>query len=140
MILVINNRTKFRIPRKSFEALFKKTLSTLKKSSKKGRIEVTFVSNCTIKKANKEHRNKNAVTDVLSFGYKEEKKLDNDLIGEIIISPAQATKQKKASQSLKSELNKLFVHGLLHIFGFGHKTDEDFYTMNSIEKRILKAK
>jgi probable rRNA maturation factor len=140
MQLIISNQTKTRIPRKSLEIVFSKTLKTLKKDKQGGIIELTFVSKNAIQKLNKTHRKKDAPTDVLSFAYSSEKSFKNDLAGEIAIAPDIAIKQKKASESLKKELNKLFIHGLLHIFGYNHKTDEDFYTMNKIEKRILQAK
>ncbi len=140
MELIISNQANTRIPRKSLNKLFVKTLKILKKDKKDGIIELTFVSENTIRKLNKTHRKKDVPTDVLSFAYPSEKKLKNDLIGEIIIAPNIAIKQKNASGSLKKELNKLFVHGLLHVFSYNHKTDEDFCTMNNVEKRILEAK
>ena len=140
MKLTINNQTSTRIPQKSLNDFFVKVLKKLKKNKQNGIIELTFTSKNTIRKLNKTHRKKDKPTDVLSFAYPSEKNLKNDLIGEIIISPEIAIKQKNASGSLKKELNKLFIHGLLHIFGYNHKTDEDFCTMNNVEKRILQAK
>ena len=139
MKLIIQNQTAYRLPRTSLHRLFLKTLQTLQKEKETGYIELTMVSEQQIRKYNKRHRGKDKVTDVLSFEYKHEKGLREDLIGEIIISPSRANRQKGLGKSLKHELNKLFVHGLLHIFGFNHISDEDFYTMNNLEKRILES-
>jgi probable rRNA maturation factor len=139
MILKIHNTTRYRTQKTSWEKLFFRTLKVLKKVKAKGVIEVTLVSDTAIKELNKKHRKKNKITDVLSFTYTAENNNPEDLIGEIVISPSQADKQKDMGTSLKSEMNKLFVHGLLHIFGFDHENDEEFYTMNSYEKMILKS-
>ena len=37
----------------------------------------------------------------------------------------------------QSELNKLWVHGLVHLFGYDHKKDKDFYKMRKMEKKLL---
>ena len=43
-------------------------------------------------------------------------------------------KNKKNKASFKSEFNKLWIHGLTHLFGYDHKKDKDFYKMNRVEK------
>ena len=37
----------------------------------------------------------------------------------------------------QKELNKLWIHGLIHLFGYKHKRNQDFNTMNKIEKKYL---
>ena len=97
-----------------------------------------------IKKLNKKFRNKNKSTDVLSFPFYEKKKL-NDIIksekevylGDIIINLSKI-KNKKNKIQFQQELNKLWIHGLVHLFGYRHKKNQDFNSMDKIEKKYLK--
>ncbi len=96
-----------------------------------------------IKTLNKKFRNKNVSTDVLSFPFYQKKKLQDKIdkeneiyLGDIIINLAKI-KSKNNSIKFKKELNKLWVHGLIHLFGFKHKTERDFHTMSKIEKKFL---
>lgn len=138
MLLLVSNQTDTRIPKKSLKKLFDTTLKILGKRED-GAIELTFINVSDIQKLNRKHRKKNKPTDVLSFEYPQ-KKNEGEFFGQIIIAPEVAKEQKGSGENLEQELNKLFIHGLLHLFGFDHKTDEDFYTMSKMEKRILKAK
>ena len=97
-----------------------------------------------IKKLNRLYRKKNLSTDVLSFPFygkntltkriKEEKEI---YIGDVIIN-LNKIKNKKNKKVFISEFDKLWVHGLVHLFGYKHKRNKDFYKMNKIEKRYLK--
>tara|TARA_Y100000741_G_scaffold117636_1_gene88295 strand:+ start:218 stop:682 length:465 start_codon:yes stop_codon:yes gene_type:complete len=97
-----------------------------------------------IKKLNKKFRNKNKSTDVLSFPFYEKKQL-NDIIksekevylGDIIINLSKI-KNKKNKTQFQQELNKLWIHGLVHLFGYRHKKNQDFNSMDKIEKKYLK--
>tara|TARA_B100000674_G_scaffold488138_1_gene499745 strand:+ start:561 stop:1025 length:465 start_codon:yes stop_codon:yes gene_type:complete len=96
-----------------------------------------------IKKLNKKFRKKNKATDVLSFPFYDRKKLKEKLrndeeiyLGDIIIN-LNKIKGKKNKNNFKVEFNKLWVHGLAHLFGYDHKKDDDFYKMNKIEKKFL---
>ena len=95
-----------------------------------------------IKKFNKKFRNKNKPTDVLSFPFYEKKQLIKTIkknkevyIGDIIIN-LNKIKNKQHKDRFKDELNKLWIHGLVHLFGHQHKKDQDFNTMNKIEIRF----
>lgn len=100
-----------------------------------GILNVVFVNDSYIKGLNKQYRKKNKPTDVLSFSYLDE---DTGLIGEVYISVETAKKQaKKAKHSLQDELNKLFIHGFLHIFGFDHESKEDAKIMEDLEGEVL---
>ena len=47
-------------------------------------------------------------------------------------------KRKKVLKYFKIEFDKLWIHGLVHLLGFDHKKDQDFYKMNRIEKKYTK--
>ena len=97
-----------------------------------------------IKSLNKKFRNKNKSTDVLSFPFYEKKKLkikikksDEIYLGDIIIN-LNMIRNKSNIAKFKEELNNLWVHGLVHLFGYKHKKDRDFNEMSRIEKRFIK--
>ena len=96
-----------------------------------------------IKRLNKKFRNKNKSTDVLSFPFYEKNKLKNKFkkekeiyLGDIIIN-LNKIKNKKNKTIFRNELNKLWIHGLVHLFGYSHKKDKDFLDMRKIENQYL---
>jgi probable rRNA maturation factor len=107
-----------------------------KVDKKKGAFNVVLTDDKTIRQLNREHRKKDKVTDVLTFTYS----LDelSDLCGEIYISIPTARKQAMlAKRRLSDELNKLFVHGILHFFGFDHVKEKDFRVMKLLEDEVI---
>ena len=97
-------------------------------------VSVVLVENDEIRELNKKYRKLDEPTDVLSFP------LDNKLLGDIIISVERAEEQaKKYGHSKKREMCYLFVHGLLHLFGYEHKNKSDKNQMRKKEERILTA-
>ena len=99
--------------------------------------------NKEIKKLNKKFRKKNKSTDVLSFPFYKKKdlkaKLKNEkeiYLGDIIIN-LNKIKNKKNKKMFEWEFNKLWIHGLVHLFGYDHKKDKDFSRMIKIEKKFL---
>ena len=94
----------------------------------------------TIKDLNKKFRKKNKTTDIISFPFHEKKELKKLLkankkvyIGDIVIN---LNKVKK--NNFKKNFNILWVHGLLHLIGFTHGRDIEYYKMLKLEKKFLK--
>ena len=115
------------------------------KSFKRKRIYCTLLLSDTkdIKKLNKKFRQKNKSTDVLSFPFYNKKDLVKVLkkekeiyLGDIIIN-INKIKYKKDKNKFKYKFNKLWIHGLLHLFGYDHKKNKDFYVMNKIERKFI---
>lgn len=120
-----------------------------------GSITLTLVGDREIQNLNAKYRQKNTPTDVLSFNYLEDRQaaakskaaMKNqtmekppELIGEIIISADTAGRQaKEHGYALEAELKNLFAHGLLHILGYGHETDEEEAEMNRLASDIAEA-
>lgn len=104
-----------------------------------GVLNTVFVNNPYIRALNNKYRSNDKPTDVLSFSYFNIQDIKKSgLIGEIYISVPIAKKQaKEYDHSIKSELNRLFVHGFLHIFGYDHEDDEDHRRMAKLEDEIL---
>ena len=95
-------------------------------------VSITFVGNSKIKELNKTYRDKDEVTDVLSFP------IDEELLGEVIISLPRALEQAEDyDHSLRREVGFLMVHGLLHILGYNHKSDADKAEMRKAEEELL---
>lgn len=130
--LKIINRVGFKnFSNSRLDLLFKKTLKLIGHPAQKGTIELYFIDNDSIKKLNNKYRNKNKVTDVLSFSYFFGPAFPyNNLLGQIFIAPAYA-------KTHKTGIYLLFVHGLLHIFGFVHDKKGDFEKMSALQNKII---
>ena len=98
-----------------------------------------------IKRLNRLYRKKNLSTDVLSFPFYEKniltkkiKKEKEIYIGDVIVN-LNKIKNKNDKRLFLSEFNKLWIHGLVHLFGHQHKRDKDFYKMDKLEKKYIKS-
>ncbi len=109
-------------------------------------VSVTFVTNERIQEINREYRNKDSVTDVISFALEERGEGEVELIGadlprvlgDIIISIAKAEEQAKDyGHSFMREFGFLAVHGFLHLLGYDHMTEEQEQEMFTLQKEIL---
>ena len=105
--------------------------------------DVTIVDNKTIHKINREYRNVDRPTDVISFAFlddEREKTLKGGPInlGQIIISFEKAEEQaKEYNHSLRREMVFLFVHGMLHLLGYDHMSEADEKIMFELQDKIL---
>ena len=122
------------------EIYFKKKLNKLSKFSsfknKKQEFTVMLTNNKKMKDLNSKFRNKNVSTDVLSFPLKI--KLKNKLyLWDIAISFEIINRRAKLS-NFDHELDKMWIHGYLHLLGHDHKKNKDYFLMNKKEKLILK--
>lgn len=117
-------------------------------------VELDVVSSEEIKTLNRDNRLIDAVTDVLSFpmldGIRNKIVLKKDFpydydedekaifLGSIAICKERAEEQaSEYGHSLERELCYLFTHGLLHLFGYDHLTDEDKKEMREKEEQVL---
>lgn len=113
-------------------------------------ISVLIVDNSFIKELNRNYRNVNKETDVLSFPIFEFKngKLLEDIVimedeiplGDIVISIEKAAQQaKEFGHSLEREIAYLTVHSVLHLLGFDHIEEDDRKVMREYEEQILQS-
>lgn len=109
-------------------------------------VSITYVSNERIQEINREYRDKDTPTDVISFAMEELGEGEVELIGEemprvlgdIIISVQRAREQaEEYGHSFMRELGFLAVHGLLHLLGYDHMNKEEEEVMFSRQKDIL---
>ena len=104
-------------------------------------IELVITDNDSIRELNREYREKNKPTDVLSFPletpFTEQSVFDIPL-GTIVIS-ADFVKEKAEiyDHTEQDELKLLFIHGLLHLLGYDHETDEG--EMRQKERELIES-
>ena len=104
-------------------------------------LNIVIVDNKKIQEINKTYRNKDAVTDVISFAFEEANDFNYDdirFLGEIYISYERCVSQAgEYGHSVKREFCYLAVHGLLHLLGCDHMNEEDKMVMRALEEEIL---
>jgi probable rRNA maturation factor len=109
-------------------------------------VSVTYVTNDKIQEINREYRDKNNPTDVISFAMEElgegEIELVGDdmprVLGDIIISVSKAREQaEEYGHTFMRELGFLAVHGFLHLLGYDHMNKEDEKEMFTLQREIL---
>ena len=120
---------------------YKKLIRDIFKFDKsKDIMNIIFVTDEEIQKINKEYRNIDRVTDVISFALNDEKDflIKTEEIGDIFIDIDQAKRQANDyGHSLDREIGFLSVHGYLHLHGYDHQTKEDEVTMFKKQEEIL---
>ncbi|OTN76152.1 endoribonuclease YbeY [Enterococcus sp. 8G7_MSG3316] len=114
-------------------------------------MSVTFMDNAAIQIINREYRDKDMPTDVISFAFEEETDempiiFDEEMeamprdLGDIMISIERAREQaEEYGHSYDRELGFLALHGFLHINGYDHMTPDDEKEMFGLQKEILDA-
>ncbi len=146
MTLEITNETDI-VLESNLESLIEDAMSCVLKHesiSADGEVSLLFVDNIKIRSLNREYRNKDSVTDVLSFPQYDSIKEDGIdesfvYLGDIVISLDQSRSQADDfGHSIEREIVYLVVHSLLHLLGYDHMTDSDKSEMRSHEKAVLK--
>jgi len=107
-----------------------------------GAVELSLVlcSDAFIRDLNRDYREKDTATDVLSFSQREGEGSDPDdpILGDVIISVETASRQaEEQGHSLETELVVLMIHGLLHLLGHDHEETEEARRMASAEADLL---
>ena len=113
--------------------------------SEDAELSITFVDKSEIQEINKMYRDKDKVTDVISFALEEDEP-DIDMsefdiprvLGDIIICTDVAQEQSESyGHSFERELGFLALHGFLHLLGYDHMNEEDEKLMFGRQKEIL---
>ena len=121
----------------------KEFLINVAKDEKLGKVifNVIIVDNDKIHEINKEYRNIDKETDVISFALEDEKSFntkDVRMLGDIYISIDRVRSQAlEYGHSEKRELYFLSVHGLLHLLGYDHMKKEDEEVMFAKQEEVL---
>ena len=109
--------------------------------NKKVGLTLLLSNNKYIKKLNKDFRNKNKSTDILSFPFNTKIKMSKTTyIGDIIISYNFMDKPKSQNlKDFKKKVIKTFIHGFLHLLGFDHIKNKDYKRMLTEEEKLYKS-
>jgi len=130
---------------KNKRLFFKKICDAFPKKYKFLSQKVSFTlllsNNKNIKKLNKNFRNKNKSTDILSFPLSKKIKISKEsYLGDIIISYNFIDKPKSQSlNSFRDKLVKTFIHGFLHLLSFNHIKNKDYIKMLKEEEQIYQS-
>ncbi len=139
--IYFENTTEFPIP-KLYETLMKRVIRRIVSEqypNHKFEVNVTVCDDAEIHQINKEHRNIDRPTDVLSFPFYDFDTPEQlTLLGDIIISRDTAYRQaEEYGHSPKREFCFLAAHSALHLLGYDHETDEERETIEAKQREIL---
>ena len=112
-------------------------------------VTVTLTTPKTIQEINKQYRNIDRATDVLSFPMFEKDELDSkiqendfeneDILGDIVVSVEKVNEQAiEYGHSFERELSYMIVHGFYHLMGYDHIEEDDKKIMREKEENILR--
>ncbi|AKG73976.1 rRNA maturation RNase YbeY [Salinicoccus halodurans] len=115
------------------------------KQEQDAEVSISFVGEEEIREINRNYRDRDQVTDVISFALEDEE--DNLIhedalrtLGDIIVCTKRAGEQaSEYGHSYRRELLFLTLHGFLHLLGYDHMEDEDEREMNTLQDEILDA-
>jgi len=141
----VNNKhwhKKIKNPKRYFDKKLKRISKIIPFFKRKNvAFTILLTNSLDIKKLNKKFRKQNKPTDVLSYPFFSQKKLKlnkekNMYIGDIATCYEIINKRSKKTNFFL-EFDKVWVHGLLHLIGYNHIKNKDYFKMSKIEKRII---
>jgi probable rRNA maturation factor len=124
--MIVNLQRKLKLDAKSFEPFLEQAIAALPEANG-GDAAVAFVSDRRMTELNRFFRGKDSTTDVLSFQHEPDEFEGGTpgFLGDIVISVEQANRQADENGlTLENEIKQLILHGLLHLCGFDHETDQ----------------
>ena len=128
MVEVVNRQRRLKLDTEAWSTFADKALHAIGKSEPSATI--AFVSDKRIRELNRQFRGIDKATDVLSFPAEEKLNL-----GDIAVSvDTAATQARENGLTLEGEIAQLILHGLLHLCGYDHETDNG--EMNRFELKL----
>ena len=128
MVEVVNRQRRVKVDPNAWTTFAEQALTAIGNSGSSATI--AFVSDSNIRKLNQQFRGIDKATDVLSFPADEP-----DNLGDVAISVETAAKQAKENGlQFDDEIAQLILHGLLHLSGYDHETDDG--EMNRLELKL----
>jgi probable rRNA maturation factor len=126
--LILNRQRRYRINIREIRCFVHELSSAL--PVKKKLFSIVFITDQAIRRYNRDYRGLDKPTDVLSFSG------DHGYLGDVLISVETAYNQAHRSSTLRFRTNlcRLILHGLLHLMGYDHETDNG--EMRAIERRF----
>ena len=144
MIILIDNRDlDFEIPEEIIKDFEKSTEVILEMENIREDVEVSvsFVNEDEIKELNRDYRDKDKITDVLSFPTEMDYHIEGVplILGDVVICSKRAKEQSEEfGHSFQRELVYLYVHSMFHLLGYDHLVEDDKLLMRQKEKEALK--
>jgi rRNA maturation RNase YbeY len=130
MVEVVNRQRRLQLDTEAWTTFATRALNAIGKNESSATI--AFVSDKRIRELNRQFRGIDKATDVLSFPAEEESNL-----GDVAVSvETAATQARDNGLSFDDEIAQLILHGLLHLCGYDHETDNG--EMNRLELRLRK--
>ena len=145
-VIITNNQKTVKIPTGIRMLVRRCCNAVLKLENFEGpaEISVTFTDNAGIKELNKQYRDKDIETDVLSFPMGENGVYDTDMetgakiLGDVVISMEKARDQAELyGHSLQREVGYLTAHSVLHLLGYDHETGLERVHMREKEEMVM---
>ncbi len=148
--MIINQQNKIVYTREMQQVILAviNAVPKLVRLSRNTEVSVMIVDNSYIQELNLIYRQQNRPTDVLSFAMNElgEDEPDYDfggdvnVLGDIVVSLEQAQVQSEEyGHSLNRELGYLVAHGMLHLLGYDHETEDEKKLMRNLEDKIMQS-
>jgi probable rRNA maturation factor len=137
MVEIINRQRGQRVQPTTWKQFAERAIEVI--GARQDAVTIVLVSDAAMRKLNRQFRGKDNPTDVLSFPAAPEpfEKGEESSLGEIVISVETAGRQAKENGlSFSSEIQQLILHGLLHLNGYDHETDNG--EMNRLELKLRK--
>ena len=131
--IFLENKTSVKIDESSFYCVWE-TIVKKEKLNKNAKVNILLVNDKIIRGYNKKYLGRDEPTDVIVFSTEIPQ---IHFLGDIIIDTEQAEKQKD-SRTLNVELQRLFLHGLLHLLGYDHISAAQKKNMTSKENEYWK--
>ena len=104
-------------------------------------LSLALVGDREIQELNARYRNKNEPTDVLSFPFDASVPAGNRMLGDVVISVDRAERQARMrGKRLETEIERLLIHGILHLLGYDHERSEsEAKAMRALERKLSRA-
>ncbi|WMJ76263.1 MULTISPECIES: rRNA maturation RNase YbeY [unclassified Sedimentibacter] len=140
-VLFDNRQDVMEITDENMKAIEKAVDAVLEEEGCEGdyEVSVSFVTNDEIKELNRDYRNVDSETDVLSFPMDDDEFNGVIILGDIVLSTQKIIEQANDfGHSLEREMLYLSVHSMLHLLGYDHMNASEKEEMRSKEKDIMK--
>ena len=122
------NKTLLEIFKSSKVTFFKKNIL----------ISILFSGDKQVAELNKYYRNINKPTNVLSFPSSQINTKSKIFLGDVVFSSQTIIEEaKRDNKNFEDHLMHLFIHGILHLLGYKHETEDDACIMESLEIKVL---
>ena len=122
------------------QELFQKWFDTvLQNSTEDSEIVIRIVDETEMIQFNEQYRNKEGVTNILSFPFDIPEGVDSDLLGDLLVcAPVVECEAQQQNKQLEHHWAHIIIHGILHLLGYDHINDEDAEEMEALEIQLLK--